>query len=45
MIELRRNPLLSEWVIINDNRDVVHKTNNSKSIQTDSEQCVCPFCR
>ena len=44
MIELRRNPILSEWVIINDNREVEHTTNSSKALQTDGENGVCPFC-
>ena len=41
MIELRRNPILSEWIIINDNREVEHTI---KSKKNDDEEKLCPFC-
>lgn len=41
MIELRRNPILSEWIIINDNREVEHIIKSKKS---DTEEEMCPFC-
>lgn len=41
MIELRRNPILSEWIIINDNREVEHTIKPKK---IDDEEKLCPFC-
>ena len=42
MIELRRNPILSDWVIINDNREVEYLTNNKQD--SDTKESLCPFC-
>ena len=41
MIELRRNPILSEWIIINDNREVEHTI---KRKTDDKDESLCPFC-
>lgn len=41
MIELRRNPILSEWIIINDNREI---ENTVKRQVSDNEEKLCPFC-
>jgi len=42
MIELRRNPILSNWVIINDSREIYQNVKKVKKEQYDNS--LCPFC-
>lgn len=41
MVELRRDPVSSRWVIINDNRNFDYQTRDNIKV---SDENLCPFC-